>query len=378
MQPIQSYKAAGLDPAITTRTIRGVNGMDVHVLEAKPDQEDPPLVLLLHGFPELAFSWRKLLVPIATLGYHVVAPDQRGFGRTTGWAGAYEDPLSPYCLLSLADDVEQLVVRLGHDRVHCVIGHDFGSPVAAWCALSRPQRFASVMMMSAPFGGPPPSAEVTMQKQKQMDRALRALSPPRLHYQRYYTTPQADRNMRSDPEALTRFLRAYYHYKSADWPYNQPHRLQGWEAGELAKMPGYYIMKHGDGMAETVAPHLPSAAQIDACGWMSEAELAVYVETFSRTGFQGGLQWYRATFDAGCLQAMSRYYGRQIDIPSGFLAGAQDWGIYQAPGALEAMQETVCTNMVMCDLIDGAGHWVQQEQPEETFRRIRDFLSGLT
>src|SRR5258708_14191900 len=117
---------------------------------------DRPCVLLLHGFAELAYSWRKVMLPLAAAGFHVVAPDQRGYGRTTGWDADYDGDLAPFRVLNLVRDALGLVAALGHRSVAAVVGHDFGSPVAAWCALVRPDVFRSVALMSAPFAGPPP------------------------------------------------------------------------------------------------------------------------------------------------------------------------------------------------------------------------------
>ena len=112
-------------------------------------------MLLLHGFPELAFSWRKVMPVLAEAGYHVIAPDQRGYGRTTGWDPDYDGDLASFRLPNLVRDALGLVSAFGYRSVDAVIGHDFGSSVAAWCALIRPDVFRSVVMMSAPFGGPP-------------------------------------------------------------------------------------------------------------------------------------------------------------------------------------------------------------------------------
>ena len=173
------------------------------------------------------------------------------------------------------------------------------------------------------------------------------------------------------PQGVHDFLRAYYHHKSADWEENRPYRLAGWTATEVAKMPTYYIMDLDMTMAETVAREMPTAAEIAANTWLPERELSVYSEEFGRTGFQGGLQWYRS----GVFSEESRTFaGRTIDIPSMFIAGTSDWGAYQRPGSLERMQESACTDMRGVHFIDGAGHWVQQEQPEETARLLIDFL----
>lgn len=366
-----------LPAGIRSRTLADINGLEMHILEANYDNQDCPLILLLHGFPELAFSWRKLMLPLCELGYHVVAPDQRGYGSTTGWSDQYDDPLQPFSLLNLAEDAAQLVSKLGHQHVHCVIGHDFGSPVAAVCALSRPDLFRSVVMMSAPFGGAPKSAGSALEKKTAMDMALANLLPPHQHYQSYYSSREANADMRYAQQGITDFLRAYYHYKSADWAGNQPYRLKGWDADELVKMPTYYIMAGDNGMANTVAPYLPSQEECEACIWLTVAELQYYARSFERTGFQGGLQWYRCSFDLDSLEALSRFHGKQITVPSGFIAGAQDWGTFQVPGALEAMQNNVCSDMKLSELIEGAGHWVQQEKPIETFNAIRNFLNQI-
>jgi len=373
-----------LPAGIRSRFVDNINGLRMHVLEAGFEAKGRPCLLLLHGFPELAYSWRKVMLPLAGAGYHVVAPDQRGYGRTTGWDGDYDGDLGAFRLMNLARDTLGLVSALGYRSVAAVIGHDFGSPVAAWCALLRPDVFRSVVLMSAPFAGPPslpfnaadhPQAGEAVSRRSIHD-ALAALDPPRKHYHWYYSTRAADPNMRHCPQGIHAFLRAYYHHKSADWPQNRPFRLQAWTAGELAKLPTYYIMELDKGMAETVAPHMPSAAEIAACNWLTEAELEVYSAEYARTGFQGGLNWYRCR-TSGRFEAEAEVFsGRTIDVPSAFISGKSDWGVYQAPGALEAMQTRACTRMVGCHLVEGAGHWVQQEQPEAVSRLLIEFLRG--
>ena len=369
-----------LPPGIRSRFVHGVNGLRVHVLEAGFANGERPMVLLLHGFPELAFSWRKIMVPLATAGYHVVAPDQRGYGRTTGWDCAYDGDLDTFRLLNIATDALALVSRLGRRSVAAVVGHDFGSPVAARCALARPDVFPAVVMMSAPFAGLPalPSEAVSGARQAaaSIHRDLASLVRPRKHYALYYSTREANADMLDCPQGVQAFLRAYYHVKSAAWTGNRPHPLQGWTATELAKLPTYYVMNQSEDMAATVAPEMPSADQIARCAWLTDAELAVYAEEFRRTGFQGGLQWYRGQVDG--RNACERIFaGRTLDAPSAFVAGRSDWGIYQRPGDFEAMQSKVCTQFRGVRLIDDAGHWVQQEQPEEVARLLLEFLAGL-
>jgi pimeloyl-ACP methyl ester carboxylesterase len=370
-----------LPAGVRSRMINAVNGLAVHTLESGFETKGRPLILLLHGFPELAYSWRKIMLPLAAAGYHVVASDQRGYGRTTGWDDAYDGDLASFRLPNLVRDALGLVAALGYRSVAAVAGHDFGSPVAAYCALIRPDVFRSVALMSAPFGGPPQlpfdaADETTPSAARDPLRVfedLARLDPPRKHYQGYYQTREANDNMWRAPQGLHAFLRAYYHYKSADWTGNKPFKLASFTARELAKMPTYYIMELAKGMAETAAEHMPSDEQVAACRWLTDAELSVYADEFSRTGFQGGLQWYRC-LTGKYVSELEMFSGRTIDVPACFIAGKSDWGVYQVPGALERMETTACTQWRGTHLIDGAGHWVQQEQAETVSRLLLQFI----
>ena len=203
--------------------------------------------------------------------------------------------------------------------------------------------------------------------------ALELLERPRKHYQWYYSTRDANVDMQNCKQGVHAFLRAYYHHKSADWTGNRPFPLQSWTAAELAKMPTYYIMDLRQNMAETVATEMPSPAEIAANHWLPESELAVYAGEYERTGFQGGLQWYRCR-TGGAFAELQIFAGRTIDVPSLFIAGRSDWGIYQVPGAIDRMQNEACTDMRDCHLIEGAGHWVQQERPERVTELLLGFL----
>jgi len=248
----------------------------------------------------------------------------------------------------------------------------------------RPDVFRSVVLMSAPFGGPPAlpfdTANGAAPRPAMRDIAtdLAALTPPRKHYQWYYSLREANDNMWKCPQGVHAFMRAYYHYKSADWKANRPHPLAAYTAPELAKLPTYYVMEADKGMAETVASEMPDSAAIAACRWLPDRELAVYSEEYGRNGFQGGLNWYRVRWDARFTREAEVFSGRTIDVPSAFIAGKSDWGVYQAPPAFEAMQSKACTKMLGCHLIDGAGHWVQQEQPDAVSRLLKDFLKAVT
>jgi pimeloyl-ACP methyl ester carboxylesterase len=371
-----------LPATIRSRYAENINGLRMHVLEAGFETKGRPCVLLLHGFPELAFSWRKVMPVLAAAGYHVIAPDQRGYGRTTGWDPSYDGDLHSFRLLNLVRDALGLVSAFGYISVDAVVGHDFGSSVAAWCALVRPDVFRSVALMSAPFAGPPAlpfntaDAPPKPRAEDPVHRDLAALPRPRKHYQWYYSTRPANADMHRAPQGVHDFLRGYYHHKSADWKDNKPHPLQGWTASELAKLPTYYVMDLAKDMAATVAEEMPSAQAIAANTWLPDSELAYYSAEYARTGFQGGLQWYRCGTSGEFIAESQTWSGRSIDVPSCFISGQRDWGAYQRPGVFEAMQKTACTNMIGCHLIDGAGHWVQQEQPAEVSRLLLAFLQS--
>ena len=380
---IGPYPESWLPDGIRSRFVENINGLRIHLLEAGHESGDRPVLVLLHGFPELAYSWRKIMLPLANSGYHVIAPDLRGYGRTTGWSSDYETDLTPFRMLNKVRDVMGLIYAYGYDHVDCVVGHDFGSPLAAWCAVTRPDVFRSVVLMSAPFTGTPtiPTNTTgdlrTAISNPNIYDELENLPRPRKHYQRYYQTRDANQNMWKAKQGLSNFIRAYYHYKSADWADNKPHPLAERSATEWAKMPTYYIMDLADGMAETVASVMPSTEVVAENSWLTDSELSVYVNEFGRTGFQGGLNSYRMGATGIGTAELQLYAGKTINQPSLFISGASDWGTYQNPGALDRMQDTACTDMRGVHIVEGAGHWVQQERPQITAKLILEFLRQL-
>ncbi len=379
------YGNGTLPPGIRSHAVANVNGLTVHILEAGFEEPGRPAVLLLHGFPELAYSWRKVMLPLAAAGYHVIAPDQRGYGRTLGWDDSYDADPDPFRILNMVRDAIGLVYALGYRSIDAIVGHDAGAPVAAWSALIRPDIFRSVALMSSPFAGPPSLPFNTANgaplprpapSDDELDAELAKLPRPRKYYQNYQRTRGANDDMLHAPQGLHNFFRAYYHYKSADWKGNKPFPLKARTAEEMAKIPTYYVMDKDKGMAATVAVEMPSAAEIAACQWLTEPEVDVYVTEYSRTGFTGALQGYRVRrgSDPKSIAEMHTFSGRTIDVPSMFVAGKSDWGVYQTPGAVETMRTRVCTRMAGFHLLDGAGHWVQQEQPEQVSKLLIAFL----
>jgi len=379
------YGSGTLSPGIRPRHIANANGLTVHILEAGYEAPGRPAVLLLHGFPELAYSWRKIMLPLAAAGYYVIAPDQRGCGRTIGWDNSYDADPDPFRMLNIVRDSLGLVFALGYREVAAVIGHDAGAQAAAWNALIRPDVFRSVTMMSVPFAGVPSLAfniangiaqPRLAESDDELDAELAKLSPPRKYYQNYLRTRGANDDMLHAPQGLHAFFRAYYHYKSADWKGNKPHPLKSRSAAEMAQLPSYFVMERDKDMAATVAPFMPSGDEIAQCKWLTEAEVDVYATEYARTQFTGALQGYRVRrgSDPKSIAELHTFSGRTIDVPSMFIGGKSDWGTYQFPGAAESMQKSVCTRMVGFHLLDSAGHWVQQEQPEKVTELVAKFL----
>ncbi len=359
---------------VRARVLADVNGIPMHVLECgKPGR---PVLLLLHGFPELAFSWRKLMPSLAGAGYHVVAPDGRGYGRTGGAPAGYDDDLAPFGILNLVRDMVALLGALHIARIDAVIGHDMGASVAAACALVRPDLFRAVAIMSAPFAGAPRWPLGPAPADDPIHAALAALDPPRKHYHAYFATRSADADMRGQPDGVAAFLRAYFHMKSADWPGNRPGELAAWSAQELARLPHYYVMPLALDMPTAVAPERPPAGA--PCPWLTDAELGFYAAEYARTGFQGGLQWYRNRMNGALARGLALFAGRTIDCPALFVAGRSDWGAFQIPDGLRRMRKDAFTDIRGVVFVDGAGHWVQQEQPEAVCAHLLDFLRSTT
>jgi pimeloyl-ACP methyl ester carboxylesterase len=372
---VRSAESSG----IRSRQIDNNNGLVMHVLEAGYEGSRHSAVILLHGFPELAYTWRHQLTALSQAGFHVIAPDLRGYGLTCRAPVTYADELVPYMMMNRVADVLGLTRALGYEKVAAVVGHDWGAPVAQWCALTRPDVFQSVVSMSNPFYGTPrlalntanssrsPGAEIDIQKE------LAALPRPRKHYLWYCASEKANDDMWHAPQGVHDLLCAMYHFKSADWPGNKPFPLKAWTASELAKLPAYYVMDLDKGIAQTMATAMPTKVEVASCRWMSESDLAFYSSEFSRTGFQGGLNSYRIETNPEYSAELNSFAGRKIEVPACFIGGANDWGVRQAPGAYEAMHEA-CTRLVGIHLVDGAGHSVPEEQPQKVSRLLINFI----
>jgi len=178
--------------------------------------------------------------------------------------------------------------------------------------------------------------------------------------------------MRDCAQGLRAFFRGYLYYKSADWKGNKPFPLNARTAEEMAKMPTYYVIELGKGMCETVAENMPTARELAANKWLTDED--VFATEYARTGFQGALNNYRRNADPKLNAELQVFSGRTIDVPSLYIAGTSDWGAYQTPGALDVMRNKICAKMRGFHFVKGAGHWVQQEQPEEVSKLLLQFL----
>ena len=390
----------GLSDEITSRFL-AVRDLNVHILEA--GERNAPLILLLHGFPELSYSWRDIIVPLANQGYHVVAPDGRGFGPTKprnpevpggNRPVVFENDIAPYRTLNLVHDVVALISALGYTSVACIVGHDFGSTLTGYCAVVRPDLFRSVVLMSAPFAGAPalpfatdsdpdgPGAHPTPPwvLDQLVDAALALVDPPRKHYTHYFSGPTADADIMGAPQGLHAFLRSYFHMKSADWEANDPQPLPlPPNPASLAVLPPYYVMPRGATMADVTRDGAPSPEEVQAKSvkWLPDDALGVYVSEYQRTRFQGPLNKYRGLISESTAEELRLFSGKKVEVPAMYLSGRKDWGVYQLPGALDRMRTEVFTKMTEEDvvLVDGAGHWVQQERPGDVIAHIQRFLA---
>ncbi len=306
-----------------------VNGIELSLYSAGP--QDGRALWLLHGFPECWHSWRKQIEPLAAAGYRVLIPEMRGYGKSS----APREP-EAYDLITLCGDIQGAMDALQQSEC-CVIGHDWGAPVAWHLALLEPQRVQAVVAMAVPFGGRPkqPATELMAQ-----------LYAGRFHYILHFQQPGvAEAEMDAD---MARTLRMMMHNTSAAVP--KDFFLQDKPAGA-----GLF-----DGMQDPGS--LPP--------WCDEAAFAHYLDTFARRGFYGALNWYR-NFHRNWLrtEALAEL---QVEQPALFLLGDHDpvgtleaYTLKQMPKRVRQLEQHV---------LEHCGHWIQNEQAERVNQLLLDFL----
>jgi pimeloyl-ACP methyl ester carboxylesterase len=386
------YGNGTLPGGVRSRLIPSVNGLTVNILEVGFETPGRPLVLMLHGFPNLAYSWRKVMPALAAAGYYAVAPDCRGFGRTAGWDNSWDADPYPFLALNLLRDQIALVSALGYRNTAMMVGHDQGSLMAGLGALIRPDMFPRLTLIGGGFGGPPSfpfnTANVASTPNPgfsyaDLDEEYAKLDPPRKGYQDYWRSREAEEDMKHVPQGMTNFFRAFYYMKSADFPGNQ--NLQPMHAVRTAKeaaeqnarMPEYYVMRRGKSMPATVAAAMPDAAYIKACKWLTEPECEVYGQEYMRSGWTGALQEYRRRRNnefAPTVAEQLTFSGRTIEVPAQAIVGRQDWGANRTVGGPMNIGKTGYTQFKGVHMVDGAGHWAHEEQPEQVSELLIRFL----
>jgi pimeloyl-ACP methyl ester carboxylesterase len=295
-----------------------------------------PLVLFCHGWPESWYSWRHQLTAVSAAGFRCVAPDMRGYGGSEA-----PEPIDQYTLFHMVGDMAELVSALGESRA-VIVGHDWGAPVAWHAALWRPDLFPAVCGMSVPYS-PPGYVDILA--------ALDKLGITDFYLQYFQKPGVAEAELQQDIRGA---LRRLYFTASGDL---------------MDKDKGFGRLTSGTLLGNTAdPPALPA--------WLSAADLDYYAQEFRRTGFRGGLNWYRnlrRNWELG-----GPWRGQPIRQPSLFIAGSRD-GVLRFPAAqaqLDAFPKTL-PGLSGSHILDGAGHWVQQERAAEVNKLLIDFLKSL-
>jgi pimeloyl-ACP methyl ester carboxylesterase len=315
---------------ITHRTIQ-TNGINMHIAEAGSG----PLVLLVHGFPESWYSWRHQLPALAEAGYHAVAPDVRGYGRTDA-----PQPIEAYSMRNMVADMAGVLDALGEETA-VIVGHDWGAPIAWNSAVLRPERYRAVAGLSVPFlqRSPLPPTQL-----------FKLAFKENFFYILYFQEPGvAEAELEADPR---RSMRLFLFAASGDAPQDPLTWQKPKTSTFLAGMPE--------------PERLPS--------WLTEADLDYFTAEFARTGFRGGLNRYR-NMDRD-WEEIPELTGAKVTQPAIFIAGERDGVIAMNPAGVTAMKETV-SNLRKTLLLPGAGHWTQQERPAEVNAALIEFLKGL-
>jgi len=305
------------------------NGISIHIAE----QGQGPLVLLLHGFPELWYSWRHQLPALADAGYHAVAPDVRGYGQTDA-----PQPVESYSMRNLTGDAVGVLDALGAEEA-VVVGHDWGAPIAWHCALLHPDRFSAVVALSVPY---------TRRSRTPPIQAFKRIFSDKFFYMLYFQTPGvAEAELEAD---VRKSIRLTLYAWSGDAPKG------------AAFMPKPKSAKLLEGMPES--DRLPQ--------WLTEADLAYYVAEFERTGFRGGLNRYR-NLDRD-WEELAHLEDARVPQPALFIAGDRDPVLSFT--RMDAMRADV-PDLRKVVTLSGCGHWTQQERPGEVNKELIEFLASL-
>jgi pimeloyl-ACP methyl ester carboxylesterase len=321
---------------ITHRTVEA-NGIHLHIAE----QGEGPLVVLCHGFPESWYSWRHQLAALSAAGFRAVAPDMRGYGQSDR-----PEAIDQYTLLHLVGDMVGLLDALGVDQA-AIAGHDWGAPVAWHAALLRPDRFRAVIGLSVPY----------RHRSSIMPTSAMPRRDDAIFYQLYFQTPgvaeaELERDVRT---TIAKFL----YSGSGDVP-----RYPGAGGGEVGM-----VLRDGGFLSRMLSPSVLPA-------WLTEADLDYYAGEFTRTGFRGGLNWYR-NIDRN-WELMAPFAGAKVNVPALYMAGERDLVV-----AFRNMDKAIANlaqyvpQLRGSIILPGCGHWTQQERAAEVNTAMIDFLRRL-
>jgi pimeloyl-ACP methyl ester carboxylesterase len=329
---------------VTHRTVEA-NGIHIHLAEAG----EGPLVLLCHGFPESWYSWRHQLPALAAAGFHAVAPDMRGYGQTDR-----PDAIDQYTLLHHVGDMVGLLKALGvEDAV--IAGHDWGAPVAWHAALLRPDRFRAVIGLSVPYPYPPrsPARPTTLMSQNETS----------LFYQLYFQTPGvAEADLERD---VRLFVRGNLYANSGDNPRREPGVVPAEAIGMVPRAGGLLPLYAEERAAPKTLP-----------AWVTEADVDFYAGEFARTGFRGGLNYYR-NIDRN-WELLAPFAGAKVTVPALFVTGERD--VVMAFRGMDRLVRDLPQHVPQLRrtlVLPGCGHWTQQERPAEVNAAIIEFLQAL-
>ena len=307
------------------------NGIRMHIAEAG----EGPLVILCHGFPESWYSWRHQLPALAAAGYHVVAPDQRGYGQTDA-----PEAIDAYTQFHLVGDVIGLIEALGEETA-VIVGHDWGAPVAWNAAAWRPDVIRAVAALSVPVSPRPAQAPTA---------TMKALFGDSFFYILYFQTPGvAEHELQND---VRKSLRRFLFGASGNAPERDAILISG--APETA----FFLDQLED------CDELPA--------WLTAADLDYFVGEFERTGFRGGLNWYRNIDRSWALSAP--FDGKLVEQPALFISGDRD--LIRGNPTWESELRKVAVNLADVVLLPGIGHWTQQEAPEAVNEALIRFLGS--
>lgn len=323
---------------ITHRFVN-TNGIRMHVAEAGQG----PLVVMCHGFPESWYSWRHQLVALAEAGYHAVAPDQRGYGQTDK-----PEAIDQYTLLHLVGDIVGLVDALGAPTA-VVAGHDWGAPVAWHAALLRPDLFRGVIGLSVPWRPPGSTRPTTVMPQNENA----------IFYQLYFQTPGvAEAELERDPRAT---IRSVLYWGSGDSPRRAERAASAGDVGMVPRTGGFLS---GREMPAT----LPA--------WLTEADVDFYAGEFQRSGFRGGLNWYR-NIDRN-WELLAAWKGAKVTVPALYVAGDRDLVVaFRGMDQLLPALKQFVPDLRQTIMLPGCGHWTQQERASEVNVAMLAFLKSL-